>query len=290
MSLAVGILCSGHLGFHCINEIQPWLKPQYILTDKNSAEIIEFAGRMNIPIFVGNPRNEHSLRFAEKFNTDLILSINYLFIVNQEILNLPLKAAINFHGSLLPKYRGRTPHVWAIINGEKETGITAHFMEDGCDNGDIVLQERINIEPHFTGANILDIYKKLYPEMILKILDLAENNNIARVAQEESKTTYFGKRTPADGKINWDWQKERIRNWVRAQADPYPGAFSYCNGEKIIIDQIGFSDIGFDYQMENGLIIETEPNILVKTPNGVVELVTIRNRNKVSFIKNNLLN
>lgn len=290
MNLNIGILCSGNLGFHCLNEIYPQVKPQFIFTDKNSTEIIEYAEKMNIPFFVGNPRNENSLRFVEKFQTDLIFSINYLFIVNQNILMHVRKNAINFHGSLLPKYRGRTPHVWTIINGEKETGITAHFMEEGCDTGDIVLQEKIIINPNFSGADILEIFKIRYPVMIMKILDLFESNNIASVVQEENKATYFGKRIPEDGKINWDWQKERIHNWVRAQAYPYPGAFTFLKGEKIIIDKISFSDIGFNSEMHNGLIIETTPNILVKTPNGVVELVTIRNRNKVSFIKNNLLN
>ena len=92
--------------------------------------------------------------------------------------------------------------------------------------------------------------------------------------QDISKATYFGKRTPEDGQINWDWQKERIRNWVRAQANPYPGAFTFLNDNKIIINKIEYSDLGFQDTMDNGLVVAViDGTPYVKTQNGVVKLV-----------------
>lgn len=287
MKSNIGFLCSGELGLNCLKMINNQINPQFIFTDKNSTGIIEYANEMKIPIFIGNPRNERPLVFLNEFETDLIFSINYLFIVNQDILKHPVKYAINFHGSLLPKYRGRTPHVWAIINGEKKTGITAHIMENDCDTGDIVLQERVNIAPNDTGAKILQVYKEKYPAMILKVIDLIENNLLNLMKQDNDTATYFGKRTPDDGKINWNWQKERIVNWVRAQAYPYPGAFTVLNGERIIIDKISYSDFGFENQMPNGFIIKTTPNVLVKTPNGVIELTVVRNFENIDFKRTN---
>lgn len=289
MNLNIGFLISGELGYHCIEKIRYLTSPQFIFTDRKSIEIIDYAKSKKIPLYIGNPRNERTESFLNEFKTDLIFSINYLFIVNQDILMHPEITAINFHGSLLPRYRGRTPHVWAIINGEKETGISAHIMEDGCDTGDIVLQEVVQIEANTTGDDILQRYKIIYPSMIEKIVDSIENNKLVRVKQDNDKATYFGKRTPDDGRIDWNWKKERIINWVRAQAYPYPGAFTFLNGKKVIIDKIKSTEIHLDEMMPNGLIIEINPKVIVKTTDGLVELSIIRNRDQINFSKNNQL-
>lgn len=289
MKYRIGVLCSGLLGLNCLKYISQIKEIQFVFTDSNSSSIVEYAQMNKIPLFIGNPRNQKAVNFLSQFKTDIILSINYLFIVQQEIINHPKLYAINFHGSLLPKYRGRTPHVWSIINGEKETGITAHKMEEGCDTGDILLQYTIEIQPLFTGSDILNIYNEKYPQMIYEILDYIDKNTLKSFKQNEENATYFGKRTPDDGQINWNWQKERIYNWIRAQSDPYPGAYSYVNNKKVIIDKISFTDYGFRNEMPNGLILKSKPEILVKTPNGVVKLEKIRNENNILFKEHNQL-
>ena len=284
MSFRIGFLCSGDLGLNTLKKIQEEVSPQFIFTDKNSEGIIEFAENNSIPLFVGNPRKKNTYDFLKQFQTDLIFSINYLFIIERDLLAHPF-CAINLHGSLLPKYRGRTPHIWAIINGETETGITAHKMEEGCDTGNIFLQRKIPINWNETGADILMKFRKIYPEIVLEVISRFGENDLKQVFQDESKATYFWKRTPEDGKICWDWHKERIFNWVRAQANPYPGAFSYLEEKKIIIDEIEFSDHGFDCRIPNGTIIEKYPHVLVKTPNGIVSLSSIRNQEMVQFLE-----
>ena len=185
---------------------------------------------------------------------------------------------INFHGSLLPKYRGRTPHVWAIINNETETGISAHFIEEGCDEGDIVYQERIMIENDYTGADLLNIFQIEYPKIIFNILENISHGKIFRIPQDDSIATYFPKRVPEDGLLDWNWQKERLNNWVRALSYPYPGAYSYYQNEKIIIDKIKFSNIGFDSSIKNGTIISLNENNypIVKVQNGAIEIIKMR--------------
>jgi len=283
----VGLLLSGELGLISLKKIlQTDFVVIAVLTDQKSESIIELTRKKRIPLFIGNPRNGKARNIFSNLSIEVLLSVNYLFIVEEDILSWPEKYAINFHGSLLPKYRGRTPHVWAIINAEKETGVTAHIMEKGCDTGDIVLQKKIKIYEDLTGADILDEFKRIYPELILELTEKIENGKIKRVKQDNSKATYFGKRTPEDSQINWGWQKERIYNWVRAQADPYPGAFTLLGNQKIIIDKISYSDYGFNNEMPNGLILKNEPAILVKTPNGVVELTQVRNK-ETYLIKTN---
>ncbi len=280
---------SGALGLKCLDFVYNLSRVSFVLTDKKSLSIVEYCIKNNIPHFIGNPRNGKGLVFIKDYAVDVILSINYLFIIDSDLIRSPRKYAINFHGSLLPKYRGRTPHVWSIINNEKETGITAHVITEECDKGDIVYQEKIQISPDTTGGILLEHFFTLYPLIIKKVINMIENDQVFLVQQDETKATWFGKRTHEDGEINWNWQKERIYNWVRAQSSPYPGAFSFYNKIKIIIHKIEFSEIGFDFKQENGTILQGGNQPIIKTPNGAVELLVIETDRMIEFIKDEKL-
>jgi methionyl-tRNA formyltransferase len=274
--MKVGLLCSGNLGYAALKYIQEFYELCFVCTDKGSNSIKELCSTDGILCYVGNPRGGRVLTFIDGIEIDVLVSINYLFLIEEDLISLPKILAFNIHGSLLPKYRGRTPHVWAIINGETETGITAHKIEVGCDTGPIIAQVKIPISDRDTGATILNKYIQEYIPLLDRVLlEVKEGRWVPKV-QDEEKATYFGKRTPEDGEIDWEWQKERIKNWVRAQADPYPGAFTWISGEKLIIDEITFSDHGFSQEMPNGLVLRHEPDVLVKVPNGVIKLTKIR--------------
>jgi len=271
----LGVLLSGGLGFSVLQNLYTKgdVEISCVFTDKKSSDIITYCNERFIPVFIGNPRNEESIKFLNAIGTlDLLFSINYLFIINKDIISYPRLFALNIHGSLLPKYRGRTPHVWAIINGEKETGITIHKIDEGVDTGDILLQESIEINNNDTGASILDKYNEIYPIVIEKALSIVVSGDYSFRKQDKLKATYFGKRTPKDGLINWSWFKERIRNWVRAQAYPYPGAYTIYNDKKIIINKVVYSDFGYTYDIIDGTILSIDP-LIVKTPNGALEIV-----------------
>ena len=269
--LNIGVLCSGALGLSTLEHIVKNHSVQFVLTDKKSDAIIKFSKKKGIPVFAGNPRNGKGLTFIKPIEVDIIASINYLFLIEEDIIKHPKKLAFNIHGSLLPKYRGRTPHVWAIINGEKQAGITAHIIDANCDTGDIIHQLTVKIESENTGADILKKYAELYIPLVDKVLLAIENDDLKSTPQDNAKATYFGKRTPIDGEINWDWMKERIRNWVRAQANPYPGAFSFLNNKKIIINKVDYSDLGYSDSMANGSVLSNDP-LIIKTPNGALEI------------------
>lgn len=280
--MKLGVLTSGNLGLIVLKHLSFTKDIVFVLTDKRSEEIINFCRNKGLFLFVGNPRNRRAFGFIEDKEIDILISINYLFLIEEDIINLPKKMAFNIHGSILPKYRGRTPHVWAIINNENETGITAHLIDSGCDTGDIIEQRIIPIETSDTGANLLNKFNELYIPVVDSVLDKISKNKIILRVQDESKATYFGKRSPEDGKINWNWQKERIRNWVRAQCHPYPGAFSYYKSEKIVIDEVEICEYGFNYKMKNGQVLCLTP-LVIKTPNGAIILKKIRNKNQIDF-------
>lgn len=277
MKYQYGILVSGNLGAIVLKNILNTTPVAFVFTDSKSEEIINFCKIKNIPFFVGNPRNGRSQNFLIENKCSVILSINYLFIIEEDVIKHPTKFAVNFHGSLLPKYRGRTPHVWSIINNEQKSGITAHLIDNGCDTGDVIEQIEIEISKTDTGASILNKFNEKYLPLVQNVIQKIENDTISFKPQDHSKATYFGKRTPEDGLIDWNWHKERIFNWVRALSNPYPGAFSFMNGTKIIIDQVSFSDIGFNDDFENGTILQTSP-LSVKCPNGVIQIDTLREK------------
>lgn len=291
--LSLGLLVSGNLGRIALNYLynRKDVNLCFVFTDKKSVEIIDFCDKNQIPLFTGNPRlkKEEVRAFIVDRDINYIFSINYLFIVGKAILNHPKKHSINIHGSLLPKYRGRTPHVWAIINGEKETGVTAHLMNEDCDSGPIVKQIKVPIGNNDTGASILEKFNLIYPNILNDVIRDINTDSLIFTKQNKESATYFGKRTPDDGEINWNWQKERIWNWVRAQADPYPGAFTFLNDKKIIIDEISYSDYGFSEEESNGTVVKVvNKKPYIKTPNGVVILEKLREE-EIIFQNNMLL-
>lgn len=286
------LLVSGNLGFEILKNL--FSKKEFqltaVFTDSKSISIIDFCRENNINLFKGNPRGGRASTFVANLSCDLLLSVNYLFIIEQEIIKLATKYAINVHGSLLPKYRGRTPHVWAIINGENETGVTAHLIDEQVDNGDILKQIKIPINGNETGADILNKFVQLYPKLIDEILSDYKNDSIKLISQDKNRITYFGKRNAEDGKINWNWSKERIKNWVRAQSKPYPGAFSFYNNQKIIVHKIEFDDKGYSYEMPNGIILDVQNNFpIIKTPNGAIRLIEIETDININFQIGNLV-
>ena len=144
-------------------------------------------------------------------------------------------------------------------------------MNAQCDDGDIIKQIQISIEEEDTGARILEKYNKACPDLVSDVVRLINIGKFPTKRQDISKATYFGKRTSEDGGI--DWQKERIRNWVRVQAKPYPGAFSHIGKEKIIIHKISYSDRGFIDTIINGSVIALIDNKpIIKIPNGAITL------------------
>ena len=276
--ISICLLVSGNLGLIALEYLcsKQEIIIACVFTNRKSSEILDFCNSKNIPCFSGNPRNESTTDFVSNIQRpDILLSVNYLFIIEEDLINFPKDYAINIHGSLLPRYRGRTPHVWSIINGENKTGITAHLITKKCDEGDILKQIEIPIKKEDTGGSILKQYNEIYPRIINEIFYDYVNDALTFTKQDETKATYFPKRTPEDGLIDFNWQRERIGNWVRAMCPPeYPGAFYFYKGEKIIVRKAEFSDLGFGEYVVNGTVLyEGSDYKIVKVANGCIKLL-----------------
>jgi methionyl-tRNA formyltransferase len=166
---------------------------------------------------------------------DLIVTVGWYFMIPKRMREIAPLGCIGIHGSLLPKYRGGAPLVWAIINGEKETGLTLFYLEDGVDDGDIIDQKSFPIEEEDTIKDLLVKLEEDSIKVLLNNLPKIEKGNAPRIKQDETIATYVPQRKPEDGEINWEWDSKRIKNFIRAQTKPYPGAFTFMKNKKIII-------------------------------------------------------
>ncbi|HEY5123960.1 MAG TPA: methionyl-tRNA formyltransferase [Ignavibacteria bacterium] len=171
----------------------------------------------------------------EKEKPDLCIVVGWYWKISPEILSSVPNGFIGLHASLLPKYRGFAPLVWAIINGEKRTGISLFYLEDGIDTGNIIGQKQFTISQTDSIRTVLEkseIYcDKLLKENYLKIL----SGNASKKSQTNSYASYCSERKPEDGLINWTDSNKNIYNFIRAQSEPYPGAFTYIDSKKIRI-------------------------------------------------------
>ncbi len=166
---------------------------------------------------------------------DYIFSFYYRFMIPEQILKCAKIAALNMHGSLLPKYRGRAPVNWAILHGETETGATLHVMEAKPDAGDIVGQAAVSIGPNETATDVFGKVSQAAVTVIKQVLPSLIQGNIPRKPNELEKGSYFGGRKPADGQIHWNQTAKQVHDLVRAVAPPYPGAFADYDGKTMIV-------------------------------------------------------
>ena len=192
----------------------------------------------DIPVIMpDNPNTPEIVEQIRALQPDFFFSFYYREMLKRELLEIPKHGALNMHGSLLPKYRGRVPVNWAIIHGETETGATLHYMTEKPDNGDIVAQQAVPILPDDTA---LGVFQKVTvaSEIALNacLPDLLAGNAKA-LPQDLSQGAYFGGRKAEDGVIDWSKDARSIHNLVRAVAPPYPGATTQLMGKPMRILQ-----------------------------------------------------
>lgn len=196
----------------------------------------KLALELHLPVFTTEtPNSTEWVAKVAGMKPDIIFSFYYRQLISESILAIPPKGALNLHGSLLPKYRGRAPVNWALVNGEKETGLTLHYMLKKADAGDIVAQKRAPIVETDTA---LSLFKKLVPltrEILLESVPLLARGAAPRVPQDHSQATTYRGRKPEDGKIDWTKSAEEVYNLIRAVTHPYPGAFALFGQKKIFI-------------------------------------------------------
>jgi methionyl-tRNA formyltransferase len=194
--------------------------------------VARFAHDHHLPLIQPDSPNTRSLQNTLKaLNPDFIFSFYYRHMLDPEILALAKQGAYNLHGSLLPKYRGRVPINWAVIQGESETGATLHAMTAKPDQGDILAQEAVSIGPDETAHEVFLKVVDAGEKALRKVLPDLIAGTAKRTPQQLALGSYFGGRKPEDGRIDWSQSAQAIHNLVRGVAPPYPGAFTELQGK-----------------------------------------------------------
>ena len=198
--------------------------------------VAQLARRHGIPVHTPESVNTPEwIARLRALNPDIVFSFYYRHLICQEIVDIPRLGAFNMHGSLLPKYRGRVPINWALLNGETETGATLHYMVKRADAGDIVDQEVVPIGPRDTAREVFVKVTMAACTVLERSLDAIRQGRAPRRPQDESQASYFGGRKPEDGRIDWRADARKIFNLVRAVTHPYPGAFTDIDGRRFFI-------------------------------------------------------
>ena len=196
------------------------------------------AKKYNIPVYYDADLNSPEVKklILEKLCPDVVFSLSFRQKIPNFIINYPKLGAFNMHGAYLPKYRGCVPLNWALVKGEKSTGVTIHYLADKFDTGAIVAQHKI---PITKSDDINSLYRKFHRvglELFKKTWPKIKSSKIKTIPQDPAQASYFGKRKPEDGLINWQtMSSEEIYNLIRAVTKPYPGAFTILDGKKIIL-------------------------------------------------------
>ena len=220
-------------------------------------------------------KDEEVIDKIKEVNPDLIVVVAYGKIFPKEIIDIPKYGIINVHSSLLPKYRGASPIHSAILNGDKESGVSIMYIEEGLDSGDVILKETCEITEDDTLGTLHDRLKELGAIGLEKALKLIEAEEVKAEKQDDSKATFVKPITKEQAKIDWNNTKEVIFNQIRG-LNPFPGAYTH-NEKNENIKIYKSEKLEKEYDGENGTVVEmTKKGPVVKVANGALRLLEIK--------------
>lgn len=274
------VVCAYHnVGYRCIEELlRQGAEISLIFTHEDApteqiwfSSVRELAEQSGIPCLTSSINESENAERVRQIGPDFLLSFYYRNMIKPELLELPSRGALNLHGSYLPKYRGRVPVNWAVINGETETGATLHYMVAKPDAGDIVDQEKVAIAFTDTAYDVfgkvtdaaVTVLQRAWPKLV--------DGTAGRIPMDLKAGSYFGGRGPADGRIDWSKGAVEIYNLIRGVTHPYPGAFTELNGTKVII----WSAWPLEGSGAPGRVFSVNP-LCIGTGNGLLELRSLQ--------------
>lgn len=252
-----------------------------------ASPVKEFALEKKLEIFQPEKvrKNEEFIEQIKALNPDVICVVAYGKILPKEILDIPRLGCINVHGSLLPKYRGAAPIQWAVLNGDKTTGVTTMYMDVGMDTGDMILKQEVEIGENETTGELWDRLSKIGGELLVETLKQIENGTAPREKQGDdfSVAPMLSKDM---AKIDWENKTaQEIKNLVRG-LNPIMGAYTFLNGSKIKFWKVGIvNSIDFDVDkaqsLENGsvLVSDQKQGLFIKTKQGILSVLEIQGEN-----------
>ena len=251
-----------------------------------ASPVKQYAIEKNLKIYQPEKvrKNQEFIDEIKSLNPDVICVVAYGKILPKEILEIPHLGCINVHASLLPKYRGSAPIQWAVLNGEKETGVTTMYMDIGMDTGDMILKEKVQIGEDETTGELWDRLSKIGGKLLVETLKQIEEGTAPREKQSEDFTMapMLDKKM---AKIDWENQTaSQIKNLVRG-LNPIMGAYTFLKDKKIKFWKVDVAkNIGLTEDMEklaNGVVVlsDSKDGLYIKTKNGILKVLEIQGEN-----------
>lgn len=193
----------------------------------------ELARENDIAVHLTERADAETIHLVEQAEPDVIVVNSWYTWMPSELYNMPTHGTLNLHDSLLPKYTGFSPVLWALISGATEFGLTVHRMDEQLDTGDILVQRSLPIGLRSTGTELVRAGLEIIPEVVHEALAALESGTAVWRPQDKAARTYFHKRADRDSRLDWNWPAEDLERFVRALSAPYPSAFSYYRGERV---------------------------------------------------------
>lgn len=219
-------------------------------------------------------RDSEFVEILKEYEPDVIVVVAFGQILSEDILNIPKYGCINVHGSILPKYRGAAPIQWSIINGEEFGGVTTMYMAKGLDSGDMILKAEEKIKDDDTYGTLYDRLSYIGADLLIKTLDLIENGEVVRIAQNDDDATLAPMITRDMEHIDWNNTSENVVNLIKG-LNPQPVSYTMYNDEKL---KIWFAEVEkTEYSGEIGEIVDVrKKDFVVKTKKGAVAVKEVQ--------------
>jgi methionyl-tRNA formyltransferase len=247
---------------------QPWPVCAVVLRRRpSSAALMEAARDLRLPVLQpGNANSSEFLEIVRGLAPDLNVSVSYDQIIRWPLLGAAPLGFVNFHAGKLPRYRGRNVINWALINGESEIGLTAHYMDEGIDTGDIILQRSLPIGWTETYGDVLDRAVAAFPDLVETTLSMIADGTAERRRQAHLPGTYFAGRREGDEWLDWTASSRSLHNKVRAISRPGPGARTLLGDQTVIIWRALWEPSWLSYVATPGEVVGRRTDgVLVKT-------------------------
>ena len=200
-----------------------------------SDSVEELAREHGIPVHLTERADAETIDLVKRAEPDVIVVNSWYTWMPPELYTMPTHGTLNLHDSLLPKFTGFSPVLWALISGADEFGLTVHRMDEQLDTGDILVQHSLPIGPDATGTELVLAGMELIPGAVHEALEALASGTAQWRPQDKAARTYFHKRSDRDSRMDWNWQAADLERFVRALSAPYPRAFSHYRGERIEI-------------------------------------------------------
>ncbi len=248
-------------------------------TDSIDDTLLKYAIKYNIPYYKGVKINSNEFyKLASTYNCDLFVSMSFNQIFKERISSMPKYKTINCHAGKLPFYRGRNVLNWVLINDEKEFGITVHYIDDGIDTGDIILQRIYPISDEDNYRTLLNHSYFECANILYEAIKIIQIGDVKPIKQKDIHPVgfYCGRRGEGDEIINWNNSSREIFNFIRAICDPGPKATTFNNNNMIKINKARLIENAPKYKNINGLIVgKTDEGYIVKTGDTTIEILEI---------------